>query len=93
MKYEILPPMADLMPGDLCMFCYTAKNGSVKYKCGRFATYTVPTHDGAGRCAVLADGRIPQWDGYQLVVAVRPRAEFEDVPLVAADDMEVVRRE
>lgn len=93
MKYEILPPMADLMPGDLCMFCYTAKNGSVKYKSGRFATYTVPAHDGAGRYAVLSDGRIPQWDGYQLVVAVRPRAEFEDVPLVAADDMEVVRRE
>lgn len=91
MKYEILESNADLQPGDLCMFVYTSKTGSVKYKCGRFATYTVPAHDGAGRYAVLADGRIPQWDGYQLVVAVRPRAEFEDVPLVA--DMEVVRRE
>ncbi|THG24924.1 hypothetical protein E5991_06905 [Bifidobacterium pseudolongum] len=82
MKYEVLPPNADLRPGDLCLFVYTSKTGSVKYKSGRFATYTVPERDGSGRLAVLADGRIPQWDGYQLVVAVRPCAEFEDVPIL-----------
>ena len=90
MKYEILEANADLQPGDLCMFVYTSKTGSVKYKSGRFSTYTVPERDGAGHYAVLSDSRIPQWDGYQLVVAVRPRAEFEDVA-IDFDSGEVLR--
>ncbi len=90
MKYEILASDAELEAGDLCMFVYTSKTGSVKYKSGRFSTYTMPAYDGAGRYAVLSDGRIPQWDGYQLVVAVRPRAEFEDVA-IDFDSGEVLR--
>lgn len=81
MKYEILPAETELEPGDLCMFCYVSKNGNVKYKCGRHTVYTEPAHDGDTRFSVLADGAIPEWQGYGLVVAVRPHADFEDVPI------------
>lgn len=91
MKYEILEPDTDLESGDLCMFVYVSKNGNVKYKCGKHSTYTEPLHDGDARYSVLADGAIPQWQGYGLVVAVRPHADFEDVPIF--DDMGESRRE
>lgn len=82
MKYEILAPDAVLLPGDLCMFCYVSKSGNVKYKSGKHSTYTEPSHDGDARYSVLADGSIPEWQGYGLVVAVRPYADFEDVPIL-----------
>ena len=83
MKYEILAPETELEPGDLCMLVYTSKNGNVKYKCGKHSTYTEPVHDGDARYSVLADGAIPEWQGYYLVVAVRPYADFEDVPILS----------
>lgn len=91
MKYEILPAETELEPGDLCMFCYVSKNGNVKYKCGKHSTYTERLHSDDEHYSVLADGSIPQWQGYGLVVAVRPHADFEDVPIF--DDMGEARRE
>lgn len=91
MKYEILEPEAQFEPGDLLMFAYVSKNGKVKHKSGVHSTYTEPVHDGDARYSVLADGSIPQWQGYGLVVAVRPHADFEDVPIF--DDIGEVRRE
>lgn len=90
MKYEILAPDTELQAGDLCMFVYVSKNGNVKYKCGKFATYTEPITDEDSRYRVLTDGSIPEWQGYGLVVAVRPRAEFEDVA-IDFDSGEVLR--
>lgn len=91
MKYEILPAGIELEPGDLCMFTYVSKNGNVKYKCGKHSTYTEPVHDGDARYSVLGDGAIPEWQGYGLVVAVRPHADFEDVPIF--DDTGEILRE
>lgn len=81
MKYEILAPETELEPGDLCMFLYVSKNGNVKYKCGKHSTYTEARHDADARYSVLGDGSIPEWQGYGLVVAVRPHADFEDVAI------------
>lgn len=91
MKYEILPAETELEPGDLCMFVYVSKNGNVKYKCGKHSTYTEPVHDGDTRYSVLADGSIPEWQGYGLVVAVRPHADFEEVSIFDAESGEVLR--
>lgn len=81
MKYEILSPETVLEAGDLCMFVYVSKNGNVGYKCGKHATYTEPAGDGDARYSVLADGSIPEWAGYGLVVSVRPSPDFESVAL------------
>lgn len=91
MKYEILSADTVLEPGDLCMFTYVSKNGNVKYRCGKHATYTEPAHDGDMRFSVLGDGSIPEWQGYGLVVAVRPHADFEEVSIFDAESGEVLR--
>lgn len=79
MRFTILDSGEAVRPDDLCMFVYVAKSGTVKYKCGRHFLYTEP--DGDTRYSVLRDGRIPELEGYSLIVAVRPVREFEDVPI------------
>lgn len=83
MRFTILDSGEELRPDDLCMFVYVAKSGTVKYKCGRHFLYTEPAGD--TRYSVLRDGRIPELEGYSLIVAVRPVREFEDVPIFDAE--------
>lgn len=90
MRFKILDRGEELRPDDLCMFIYVSKQGNVKYKCGKYATSTVAERAGDESYIVLRDGSIPEWQGYGLVVAVRPVKEFEDVPLVG-EEGEVLR--
>lgn len=85
MRYEVSQEPKDVEPGDIAVMRLVTTKGAVKWTCGTVRCFTDDDEDPA---IVLTTGKIPEYDGYELVCRIRPIPDV--VQMTLNDDGEVM---
>lgn len=83
MRYEITTAASEVSPNDIAVFRLETKSG-VKWTCGKVRCFT---DDRDTPAIVLATGKIPEYDGYELICCIKSIPDA--VQMTIADDGEV----
>lgn len=84
-RYEVSQEPKDVEPGDIAVMRLVTTKGAVKWTCGTVRCFTDDNEDPA---IVLTTGKIPEYDGYELVCRIRPIPDV--VQMTFNDDGEVI---
>lgn len=84
-RYEVSQEPKDVEPGDIAVMRLVTTKGAVKWTCGTVRCFTDDDEDPA---IVLTTGKIPEYDGYELVCRIRPIPDV--VQMTLNDDGEVM---
>lgn len=85
MRYEVSQEPKDVEPGDIAVMRLVTTKGAVKWTCGTVRCFTDDDEDPT---IVLTTGKIPEYDGYELVCRIRPIPDV--VQMTLNDDGEVM---
>lgn len=84
-RFEITTEPDTVAPGDLVVLRLVTQKGGVKWTCGIVRCFT---DDEDQPAIVLTTGKIPEYDGYELVCRIRPIPDV--VQMTLNDDGEVM---
>lgn len=85
MRYEITTAPEEVQPGDIVVFRLETKR-SIKWDCGKVRCFT---DDVDSPAIVLTTGKIPEYDGYELIFCIKPIPDV--VQMALNDEGEVVQ--
>lgn len=84
MRYETSMAPEEVRPGDIVVFRLETKR-SIKWECGTVRCFT---DDQDNPAIVLTPGRIPEYDGYEMICCIKSIPDV--VQMTVNDDGEVV---